>query len=123
MSPQSNDALRSLAHQHIPRAEYDAISLLLFMLYRNKPHARPLRRLADCFGISRVVLLSLHERLDIRWRYEPDRVTQFTDLSSPIVGPATRLQRYQAPRLDARKSISFVRVIFFRNTACPDTSA
>src|SRR5580692_622221 len=107
MSPQSIDALRSLAHQHIPRAEYDAICLLLFILYRNKPHARPSRRLADCFGISCVVLLSLHERLDIRWRYEPDRVTQFTDLSSPIVGPATRLQRYQAPRLGRQEINQF----------------
>src|ERR1700678_3927121 len=76
-------------------------------IYRNKPHARPLRRLAHCFGISRVVLLPLHERLDIRWRYEPDRVTQFTDLSSPIVGPATRLQRYQAPRLGRQEINQF----------------
>lgn len=51
------DRLRALAHEQIAGPEDDCGSLLLRSLCRYEAHCRPLRRLADRFGIRRIVLL------------------------------------------------------------------
>ena len=57
MAPQGVDGLGALAHEQVARAEHHAAGLLLFVLHRREPHARPLRGLADRLGVGRVVLL------------------------------------------------------------------
>jgi hypothetical protein len=104
--PQRIDALPSLAYQRIPRPEYNAICLLLFILYCNKPHARPLCRPADWFGIGRVVLLSLHKRLDIRWRVIP-----------PVWAPSGRGTR-AGYRDNATKTLMFRIAIILTHVIC-----
>jgi hypothetical protein len=96
---QSIDALRALTHQKIPGTEHDAVRLLLLVLDGNKAHARPLSRLTDCLGISRVILLPLHERLDVGRRDQPHRVAQLVDLTPPVVRPGASLHRDNAGRL------------------------
>src|SRR3954454_9735578 len=70
-----------------------------FVFDGHKPHARSLRRLADRLGIGRIVLLPLHEGLDVCGRDQPHRVAQFADLAPPVMGPATGLQGHHAPGL------------------------
>jgi hypothetical protein len=85
VSTQGVDALRALMHQKVPGSEHDAIGLLLLILDRNKPHARPLCRLTDGLGIRRVVLLSFHERLNVGGWDQTHRVPQLADLTRPVV--------------------------------------
>ena len=63
--------LGALADQQIPCAEYQAAGLRRHALHRHKPHCRPLRRLADRLSVGSVVLLPLHERLDVFGRKQP----------------------------------------------------
>jgi hypothetical protein len=98
MPLQSVDALPALPHQHVPSSKHDTVRLLLFILDRNEAHARSLSRLADRFGISRIVLLPLHERIYIGRRYQPDGMAQFCDLSTPIGRPTASLQGNEAVR-------------------------
>ena len=65
MAADGVDQLGPLAHQKIARPEHQTAGLLLLALDRHEPHRRPLRRLADRLGIGRIVLLPLHERLDV----------------------------------------------------------
>jgi hypothetical protein len=123
VSPQSVDTLRPLSHQHVASSEHDPACLLRFIFYRNKSHARPLCCLTDRLGIGRVVLLPLHERLDIGGRYQPDCVAQPPNLPTPVMRPSTRLHRHKTTRLGRKNSISFPRVIFRRNKTCPVASA
>ena len=89
---QSVDALGSLMHQHIANPEHDPASLLFLALDRHEPHRGPLRRLANRFGIGRVVLLAFDERLDVgRWD-QPHRVPKLTELPRPVVRPGARFQ-------------------------------
>src|SRR5512133_3783832 len=82
---QGIDALGALTHQEITRSKNDAIRLLLLTLYRHEAHARPLRRLTDGFGVGRVVLLPLDERLDVGRRDQLYAMAQLADLARPIV--------------------------------------
>ena len=96
---QGVDALRALAHQEITGAEHDAVRLLLLALHRHEAHARPLGRLADRLGIRHVVLLPLHERLDVGRRDQPHRVAQLAELTRPVMRPGAGLHRHHAGRL------------------------
>src|ERR1700740_2624762 len=96
---QGIDALRALAHQKIPGPEYDAVRLLRLVLDGHKAHARPLCDLTDCLGISRIILLPLHERLDVGRRDQPHCVAQLADLSPPIVRSCASFHRDNAGRL------------------------
>ena len=72
------DGLGALANQQVPRAEHDGCGLLVRALNGDKAHSRALGGLADRFGISHVVLLSLDERLDVsRW----DQLTVWPSLA------------------------------------------
>jgi hypothetical protein len=100
---QGIDALGTLAHQKIAGPEYDAVRLLRLVLDGHKAHARPLCRLADRLGISRVILLPLHERLDVGRRDQPHCVAQLADLPPPIVRPCASFHRDNAGRLCRQK--------------------
>ena len=100
---QSIDALCALAYEKISGPEYDAVRLLRLVLDGHKAHGRPLCRLADRLGISRVILLPLHERLDVgRWD-QPHCVAQLADLPPPIVRPCASFHRDNAGRLCRQK--------------------
>jgi hypothetical protein len=59
MRTQTVDQHRALAHQQFARAMQNEQALPLDSLHRNEAHVRPRHRLADRFGISRVVLAAL----------------------------------------------------------------
>ena len=62
--------------------------LLLFRLHRHKAHRWPGGRLGDRFGISGVVLLATHKRLDVnRWN-ESNVVPETADRPSQRVEAA-----------------------------------
>src|SRR5262249_50001220 len=67
-------------------------------------HARPLRRLTNGFGISRVVLLPLDERLDVARRDQPRAMAQLADLTGPVVSAGASFHRDDARRLQRQKT-------------------
>jgi len=99
VTAQSVDQLGPLLHEKIARPEDNGPGLLLLILHGHVPHVGPLGRLADRLRISRIILMPLDERFDIRRRDQADRVTQLGDLAGPVMGPAARLQGHQARRL------------------------
>src|SRR5215475_8302781 len=99
VSPNRGNELGSLPNQQITCSEQQTCRLLLFALHGHEPHARPLRCFADCFGIDRIVLLPLHERLYIGRRDQPNFMAKLGQLTSPVMGSTTCLQRYSATRL------------------------
>src|SRR5258708_31626102 len=101
---QSVDALRALAHPEIPGSEHDAVGLLLFGLDRNEAHARPLRRFTDGFGIGRVILLPLDERLDIGRRDQAHAMAELADLARPVVRAGTGFHRDDARSLPCQEA-------------------
>ncbi len=64
-------------------------------LHRHEAHAWPLGGFADCLGIGRVVLLPLHEWLDVGWRDQPRHVAQLADLTRPVMRPGAGLHRHR----------------------------
>ena len=97
------DRLGALAHQKVARAEQHPLCLLLFPLHRHEAHGRPLGRLADRLRVRRVVLLTLHEGLDIDRRDQPDLVAELADLAAPVMRARARLHRHHAVRLRGHK--------------------
>ena len=85
VSAQRVDQLRLLGDQRLAHPVDRQGALLLLALDRDEPHARPLHRLADRFGIGPVVLLALHVRLDVLRRHQPHRVAEPGNLSCPEV--------------------------------------
>ena len=63
----------------------------------------PLRRLADRLCISSVVLLALHERLDVSGRDQPDHVAQLADLPTSVMGSSASLQCHHATGLGCKE--------------------
>jgi hypothetical protein len=96
---QGVDALRALMHQQIAGPEYNPVRLLLLALNRNKPHRRPLRRLANRLGIRGVVLLPFNEWFDIGRRDQTHGVAKRLKLTSPVMRPGTGLHRHGAAGL------------------------
>ena len=103
VSPDRVDELSSLPHQQITGSKYQPRRLLLFALYGHEPHARPLRGFANRLGIDRVVLLSLYERFYVGRRDQPYLVAKLSELASPVMSTATRLQRDGTTRLDCKE--------------------
>lgn len=63
MAPYRIDGLGPLAHHKIADAKHNGCGLLLFALHRYEPHGRSLGCFADRFCVSRIILLTLDERL------------------------------------------------------------
>ena len=93
----------TLAASWSARPEHQRTSLLSLRLHRHKAHARALGSLADRPRIRRVVLLPLHERLDVRQRDQPHIVSQASKLPAPVMRTGTRLQRHQTKRLPTKE--------------------
>lgn len=72
MAAQGIDDLGSLLHEKIARPEHESGGLRLLALGNHKAHGRALGRLADCFGIRRIVLLPLDERPHVSRRDQAD---------------------------------------------------
>lgn len=62
--------------------------LLIFGLDCDEPHARALGGFPDCGGISRIVLVRLHERSYELGRYEPHVVAESCQSSGPMMSAA-----------------------------------
>jgi len=96
MPAQGIDGLGPLPHQEIACPEHQSGSLGLLALGSDKAHGRALGRLADRLGISGIVLLALHERLDVsRWD-QPDHMPERADLARPMMGAAAGLHGHRA---------------------------
>ncbi len=96
-----------LANQKIPRPEHQRRCLLFLALHGDEPHVRALRRLADRLRIDGIVLVPLHERLDVSRRDQPDRMAHVHQLATPVMGTAASFQSDGAGRLAAKKSNTF----------------
>ena len=99
MSPDGIDQPSPLADQKIARPEHESRGLLLFGLHSHEAHRRTLRRLADRLSIDRVVLVPLHERLDVGRRDQPHLMAQCHQFARPVVRAPAGLQRHRAARL------------------------
>jgi hypothetical protein len=93
-APRHRQTAHAMDRQHV---------LLLHRLHRHEPHARALRRLGDRLGISRIVLVGLHERLDALRSDQPHRVPEGAKQTRPVVGTAARLHRDRAGRQLSRE--------------------
>jgi len=83
VTTQRVDRLRALTDKQIASAEYDRRSLRLFAFDGYESHRRSLRGFRNCFGVGRIVLLPLDERLHIGRRNQFDRVAELADLAPP----------------------------------------
>ena len=66
--------------------------LLLCRLDRHKSHRRALNRLANRFGIGRIVLVALDVRLHVLRRHQPHLMAQRAELARPVMRRCTRFQ-------------------------------
>lgn len=98
VAPERIDRLRPLADQQLADPEHHRGPLGLFTLHWNEAHRRAIGRFADRFSIGSVVLLALHERLDVCGRDEANLVAQLADLAAPEVCAAAGFHRHQARR-------------------------
>ena len=103
VAAQGVDQLGPLPDQQVAGAEDDSRALRRRALGRDEAHRRPLRRLADRLRIGHVVLLPLHERLDVSRSDQLGLVAQRTDLARPVVGAGAGLHRHQTARLAGEK--------------------
>ena len=71
VAAQGVDRLRPLPDQKLTDAEDHRSPLGLFTLHGHETHRRALCGFADRLGIGRIVLLALHEGLDVGGRDEP----------------------------------------------------
>ncbi|MFK4492260.1 transposase [Bradyrhizobium sp. USDA 336] len=97
------DGLGPLAHHKVTNAKHHGRSLLLFALHGHEPHGRPLGCFADRFGVSGIVLLPLHERLDVTWSNQPDSMSQLRNLPRPVMAAGTCLHGDRAGRLRGKE--------------------
>jgi hypothetical protein len=86
-------------HQQIAGAEHNPVCLLPLALHRNEAHARPPGSFTDCLGIRRVVLLPLHEWLDVGRQDQPYRVAQLAVLTRSVMRSSAGLHRHCARQL------------------------
>ena len=70
-------------------------ALLFWALETDKAHRRSLNRLADRFGIGRIVLAPLHISLHVVRRHQPHLVSQRRNLAPPVMGRGTRFDPNQ----------------------------
>src|SRR6516162_8236664 len=103
MRPQGVDHLRSLPHQQVACAMLHQPALLLGRLRPHKSHGGAANRLADRFGVGRVVLVALDVRLHVFRRHQTNLVTELRQLTRPIMRRSTRLHANEAGRQRRKK--------------------
>src|SRR5260370_42706918 len=85
-------------HQGVRQKDQESRGVLS-PLHRPKAHRWPGGRLGDRFGVSGVLLLATHKRLDVnRWN-EPHVVPETADRPSPLVRRRARFHRHDGARL------------------------
>jgi hypothetical protein len=103
MRPQRIDHLGLLPQQKIARPMLHQSTLLIGRLRLYKSHRRPANRLADRFGVRRIVLVALDVGLHVfRW-HQTNLVTQLRQLTRPIMRRGTGLHADQAGRQRRKK--------------------
>ena len=104
MRPYGIDQLRTLVHQKIAGAMLHQMGLLFDRLHLNETHGRPAHRLANRFGICRIVLVALDVGLYVlRW-HQPHIMTELGEFSGPMVRRGAGLQPNEARRQLLKKS-------------------
>src|SRR5918998_3065885 len=97
-SPDHVDELGALPNEEITRPMQRQRGLLLDRLDRDKAHGRAGDRLADRLRIASVGLASLHVRLDVGRRHQPNLVTEADQLARPVMARAAGLHADKAGR-------------------------
>ena len=103
MRPQRVHQHRALAHQLLAATMQQLTCLLLRRLDRHKAHPRALNRLANRFGVGRIVLVAFNVRLDVLRRHQPYLMPKRSELAPPVVGRCTRFQPNQTGRNSAEE--------------------
>src|SRR6516164_5894261 len=78
-------------------------ALLLGRLRPHKSHGGAANRLADRFGVGRVVLVSLDVSFYVFRRHQTNLVTELRQLTRPIMRRSTRLHANEARRQPCKK--------------------
>lgn len=103
MTAQRIYGLSPLPDQKFAYSEHHGRALGLFALHRNEAHRRPQCRLADRLGIGRIILLPLHEGLDVSGWDQPNVMAKLADLTTPEMSAAAGFHRNDAGRELAEK--------------------
>src|ERR1039458_6565349 len=108
MSPDCIDYCGLLTDEQMAGAVQYQAALLLGGLGWYKPHVGPGDCLANGLRVSRIVLLPLDIGLHIRWRDQPQGVTQCLQLALPVVRRRAGLDSDQTWRqlLEERQNIA-----------------
>lgn len=85
-------------HQPLPHPVQRQHRLLINGLERHEAHGGPDHRLADRFGIGRIVLVGLAVRLDELRRHQLDRMAEPLQLVRPVMRTPARFHPDQARR-------------------------
>jgi hypothetical protein len=101
--PQRIHQLCALTNDALPRPEEDGPRLLVWPLGFYEPHFRLTCRNGDRFGISGIILLTLHEGPDVLWRDQLHLVAICHQLARPIVSAAARFQNNNGGLLTLHK--------------------
>lgn len=96
MSAYCVDQLGALPNEQIPCAENHGRRLGRLRLDWYKSHRGSLSRLADCFGISGIVLLPFHEWFNVNRRYQSNGMPEVLHLAGPMMRPAARFHCHGA---------------------------
>ena len=89
---------RSSLHEALPHPVKTEHGLPFNVLDRNEPHRRSSHRLADRFGVGRVVLVALRVRLDELRCHQSNGVPKCQQLARPMMRARARLRADQARR-------------------------
>src|SRR5512143_1593800 len=74
-----------LTNEQTPRAMKHQATLLLYRLGLDKPHVGSGHSLADCLGVSRIILLSFDIRSDVGRRHQADPMPERLQLPRPMM--------------------------------------
>ena len=103
MPAQGVDGLCALRNQHLSGSEQRGAGLLILGFHLDEPHGRSSCRLGDCFRVSSVIFLPFEIRLHILSWNQLHLMTQFPDLTTPIMSRGTSLHSNYARGLFGQK--------------------
>jgi hypothetical protein len=92
------DDARALADQSLAHPVQRLQIELLGGLRYHELHGRALHRFGDCFGVTKVVLLSLRVRPNILRRHQPSVVSKHLQFAAEMMRPDAGLHADQARR-------------------------